>query len=245
MRRAASAFGGALADLFYPRSCILTDEPLGHSRFRYLSDRAAARLPVIRDPRCPTCGHPFFGAIVEAPVCHHCELLHPVFQQGRCGFVFNRDCRALLHALKYQGKRHLAPDLAALLADAPGFAEFLQGALVVPVPLHPRKERRRGFNQSLEILRHLHRRVPGGIEIRPLLRRVIDTDSQTRADRKERMQRVRGAFGVDDRAELPAPETRCVLFDDVFTTGATLNACANALRRKGLRRIDAAAFAHG
>ncbi len=235
----------SLVDLFYPRDCLISGAPLGNSTLGYISDGVAARLPLIRDPRCPRCGHPFHGAIEDGPVCVHCEDLHPVFETGRCGYLLSRDCRTLVHAFKYERKRYLAPDLARLLAAAPGFPDFLGGAVVVPVPIHPRKLRRRGFNQTEEILRHLDGHIPGGLEVRPLLRRTVDTVSQTRANRKERMKRVRGAFALNGEAPLPARDTRCVLFDDIFTTGATLNACAKILRSAGLRKIDAAAFAHG
>ncbi len=238
--------GSGLIDAFYPRDCILTGEPLEDSRFRYLSERAFNRLPMIRDPRCPTCGHPFFGTLETAPVCHHCERLHPVFDEGRCGFVLSRDIRELLHAFKYQGKRYLAPDLAELLAHCPGFLDFLAGSLVVPVPLHPRKRRKRGFNQASEILHHLStRHAPGRFETASILRRLVDTPSQTTADRRERLRRVKNAFALQEDAPIPAKDRRCVIFDDVFTTGATLNTCSLLLRKQGIRRIDVAAFAHG
>lgn len=244
--KALRQWGGGLLDAFYPRDCILTGEPLDHSPFRYLSERAFHRLPVIRDPRCPTCGHPFFGAVETAPVCHHCDLLHPVFENGRCGFVLSRDVREIIHALKYEKKRYLAPDLADLLARCPGFLEFLSGSIVVPVPLHRRKLRKRGFNQATEILEQLARRhASGEFEIRFALRRIVDTRTQTTADRRERLNRVKNAFAADDGFSPPAKERRFVLFDDVFTTGATLNTCARILRKTGVRRVDVAAFAHG
>lgn len=244
-KSAFSHWAKSLLDLFYPRNCLLSGEPLGDGEFLYLTDWVSRRLPVIRDPRCPVCGHPFFGDIEESPVCQHCENLRPVFQQGRCGYLLKRDTRTILHSFKYRKKAYLAPDIALLLAKAPGFLEFIQDAVIVPVPLHPRKLRKRGFNQTEEILRHLEPHVPGGLNIRPLLQRLVDNDSQTRADRQERMKRVKGAFGIAPNAEIPDSQTRCLIFDDVFTTGATLNTCAQILNKAGIRQIDVAAFAHG
>ena len=132
----------ALIDVFYPRNCILTGEPLADSRYRYLSDVAVRRLPRIHDPRCPTCGHPYYGDIETAPACHHCENLQPAFKTGRCGYLFKRDIRIILHSLKYRKRTYLARDIALLLADAPGFLDFLSGAVLVPVPLHPTKLRK-------------------------------------------------------------------------------------------------------
>lgn len=238
-------FGGVL-DVFYPRDCIITGEPLDQSTFRFLSERAFNRLPMIRDPRCPTCGHPFFGTIEKAPICHHCELLHPVFKKGLCGFVLSRDIREMIHAFKYEGKRYLAPDIARLLALCPGFLDFLEGSVVVPIPLHRKKLRKRGFNQVTEILHFLtSRHAADRFEVRPLLQRLVDTESQTTADRRERIKRVKNAFALSDVAVLPEKNQRCVLFDDIFTTGATLNTCSHILKKAGVRNIDVAAFAHG
>ncbi|MGE9290620.1 MAG: ComF family protein [Puniceicoccales bacterium] len=235
----------AVVDVFYPRSCLLSGDPLGDGDFLYLADWVSHRLPVIRDPRCPTCGHPFFGELEENPVCQHCENLRPAFKEGRCGYLLKRDTRTLLHSLKYRKKAYLAPDIAKLLARAPGFLDFLEDAIIVPIPLHPKKLRKRGFNQTEEILRHLAPYAPRGLQVRPLLRRIVDTDSQTRADRRERMKRVKGAFALAEKVELPPNQTRCVIFDDVFTTGATLNTCSQILRKAGIQHIDVAAFAHG
>ncbi len=234
-------------DLFYPRNCVITGEPLGSSRLRYVSDRAAQRFPLARDPRCPTCGHPFFGVLETPPVCHHCEQLHPIFEEGRCAVVLNRDLRKLIHAFKYHGERHLARDIATIIAEAPGFADFLAGCDVVPVPLHPRKERKRGFNQAVDILRRLQERNVAEFRIYPILRRVKDTPSQTRSGRRERMARVNNAFAMADHPSAPSSENirPLLVFDDVFTTGATLNACARILHRAGFRNIRVAAFAHG
>ncbi len=234
-----------LVDIFYPRNCILTGDPLGQGDFRYLADWVIRRLPVIKDPRCPTCGHPFFGEVEDNPVCLHCETLNPAFENGRCGYLLSRDTRILLHSLKYRKKAYLAPDIARLLSLAPGFLDFLEDAIIIPVPLHPKKLRHRGFNQTTEILRHLDPLVPGGLRICPLIQRLVDTDSQTRSNRRERMKRIKGAFGLAEDAEPPPHEARCVIFDDVFTTGATLNTCSQVLRKAGWERIDVAAFVHG
>ena len=240
-----SRWAEPLIDLFYPRSCILTGEPLGEGDYLYLTDWVIHRLPLIKDPRCPVCGHPFFGEVEEGPICHHCESLHPVFDQGRCGYLLSRDTRILLHSFKYRKKRYLAPDIAKLLSRSPGFFEFLKNSTIVPVPLHPRKERKRGFNQTDEILKHLEPLAPDGLNVLPLLRRNREADSQTRANRKERLKQIRGAFGIDPKVEMPSQQKRCVIFDDVFTTGATLNTCAAVLKAAGFEQIDVAAFAHG
>ena len=140
--------------------------------------------------------------------------------------------RDIIHALKYEGRRSIAPPLGALMRSCG--QELLSGAdVVVPVPLHPRRERSRGFNQADDLARQL------GLPIAPLLRRVRSTASQIELAADERVSNVEGAFAL----RLPTPASRLpaviVLVDDVSTTGATLEACALVLKRAGVREVRA------
>ncbi len=138
--------------------------------------------------------------------------------------------RAIVHALKYDGRRSVAPRLAALLsACAP---EVLAGAHVaVAVPLHRAKQRGRGFNQAEAIARHLP------IPVVRALRRKRNTPSQTDLPATERHQNVRGAFAA--RRGIALEGAVVVLVDDVSTTGATLEACAQVLLGAGVREVRA------
>ncbi|HEX9784690.1 MAG TPA: phosphoribosyltransferase family protein [Opitutaceae bacterium] len=134
-------------------------------------------------------------------------------------------------------------DIAALVRANTYFAGFLAGAVLVPVPLHPRKQRERGFNQAELIANCLVQTVgAAGVEMR--LKRVVDTATQTRLNRQSRQENLKNAFALAT-TDLLKTSSRYVLVDDVFTTGATLNACARALRRSGLTRIDVATLGHG
>jgi ComF family protein len=117
-------------------------------------------------------------------------------------------------------------------------------AVLVPVPLHPRKFRERGYNQSQLIAEHLARAAGGKADVRSLLRRTVDTDSQTHHDRKERQANLKNAFALASPAGLSASQ-HYVLVDDVFTTGSTLNSCARALRGVGVLNLDVVTFGHG
>jgi ComF family protein len=149
-----------------------------------------------------------------------------------------------VHALKYRQGLHVLEDIAAVVAAVPGCADHLRGAVLVPVPLHPRKLRERTYNQSL-LLAETFARVTGtaaGVAL--LLRRTVDTDSQTHYDRKARQQNLKNAFALVRGAAINAAD-RYVLIDDVFTTGSTLNACAKVLRRAGGVNVDVLTFGHG
>jgi ComF family protein len=116
--------------------------------------------------------------------------------------------------------------------------------VLVPVPLHPRKQRERGYNQSRLLADTFSRAAGGGTAVTELLRRVVDTPSQTRLDRRTRQSNLKNAFALV-RGRPINPAQRLVLVDDVFTTGSTLNACAAALRRAGHLNLDVATFGHG
>jgi ComF family protein len=151
--------------------------------------------------------------------------------------------RTLVHHLKYRGGLAVLSDIGQLMREMPDLEEFLGGKVLVPVPLHPRKLRERGYNQSEEIANELARLFPC-THAMPLLKRVRDTTTQTRLDRTARLANLKNAFALTETRTLYAA-LRCVLVDDVFTTGSTLNACARALCGAGCQRVDVLTFGHG
>jgi ComF family protein len=139
--------------------------------------------------------------------------------------------RSIVHALKYEGRRSLARPLADLMRERG--AEVLAGSdCLVPVPLHPTRRRARGFNQALDLARHL------GRPVRKALRRVRATPTQTGLPAAQRHRNVRDAFAMAPRTSSLSGAT-VVLVDDVSTTGATLEACARVLKAAGAREVRA------
>ena len=139
----------------------------------------------------------------------------------------------IIHSLKYERRRSIAPPLGALMRACG--AELLRDAdVVVPVPLHPRREYQRGFNQAQELAAHL------GLPVVSMLVRVRHTHSQIELPKHERRQNVKDAFGLNPvpGSRLPAPGI-VVLVDDVSTTGATLEACARVLKANGVKEVRA------
>jgi ComF family protein len=137
--------------------------------------------------------------------------------------------------LKYSEKTHLARPLGLLLSS---FAKaWLQGQgslLVMPVPLHPKRLRERGFNQSLLLAGEVASALGADLDFSSL-KRIKYTQPQTGLGSDERKKNVRGAFGVSDRQ---AVRRRAVLLvDDVATTGSTLNECARTLKRAGAGEV--------
>jgi ComF family protein len=134
----------------------------------------------------------------------------------------------IIHALKYDRRRSISPRLGALMRER-GAAILRDADAVVPVPLHPLREYRRGFNQAHDLAVHL------GVPVMPLLKRIIHTPSQIDLPRSERRMNVKDAFAVAG----PMRVSTVVLIDDVSTTGATLEACACVLRNAGAGEVRA------
>ncbi len=240
-----SGLGRALRDVVFPPSCLhcggLVTEV---SPLRHLCEGCAPLILRVEPPACPCCGHPFFGEASGERLCVHCEGLLPAFREGRTAVLFRGPARALVHELKYRRGLFVLEDLAGLLATHPHTADFLRGAVLVPVPLHPRKHRERGYNQSHELAAAAAACLGAGTRVAQLLRRVSDTQTQTNLDREQRRANLKNAFALAPGAVITT-DLRHVLLDDVFTTGSTLNACAAVLRRAGVVTVDVCTFGHG
>jgi ComF family protein len=137
----------------------------------------------------------------------------------------------IIHSLKYERRRSIAPPLGQLMRER-GAALLRDAAVVVPVPLHPRREYERGFNQADDLARQL------GVPVWPLLKRIVFTRSQIELPRDQRQENVKDAFGFRPSALRVIPQI-VVLVDDVSTTGATLEACARVLKRAGVTEVRA------
>jgi ComF family protein len=143
--------------------------------------------------------------------------------------------RAAVHELKYHGRRRVAGRLAeAIVAEGGSRAVLSAGAVLVPVPLHPRRRRERGFNQAELLAGEVARCLDLELAPAALVRRA-DTQTQTGLSAAQRRKNVAGAFAVRHRAQIAGRVV--VLVDDVVTTGATARACAQALREAGAKAI--------
>ncbi len=151
--------------------------------------------------------------------------------------------RDMIIDLKYHNGFHVIPELVAMAAQCPGYLDFLDGGILVPVPLHWFRFAGRGYNQSQKLALALAERA-NGCRVKSILRRTRYTSTQTKLQRKHRVKNMEGAFQVKRNHGL-SPHDRIILIDDVFTTGSTLNSCAKALLQKGFQHIDVATLCHG
>jgi len=230
-------------DMLYPRSCLGCDAAMETGTgWAYLCPDCVRRLDWIHPPFCESCGHPFPGIGTDQR-CSHCDLLDPVYEAGRCCLLHRELAARLIREVKYHDGRYLAKDVQQIVRRIPDVEGFVRDAVLVPVPLHPSRERERGFNQSLWLAQCWAEVLPvAGVQL--LLNRSRWTGTQTRLDREERRRNVRGAFAVCPNVVVSADLTY-VLTDDVFTTGSTLNECCRVLRRAGAVHLKVLTLAHG
>lgn len=195
---------------------------------------------------CGICGEKLVSKFVqteEGPRCGMCRRVAQPFQRAVAYGAYDGALRDLVHLLKYQRVRPVAPLLAKLLNEALGGVHFPEPLLVVPIPLYKRKLRDRGFNQAEEIARAFVRRRPDArvrLETSSLVR-TRETASQTGLTRHQRRANVRGAFAVAKRERIM--DKSVLIVDDVMTTGTTASECALVLLRAGARQVFVATVA--
>ena len=188
---------------------------------------------------CHRCGVPFPRLAGtgrgDGHVCGACRRRRPRFAYARAATVYSEVVRETIHAFKFGGRRALAAPLGDLLADTA--RRDLVGTRVdvlVPVPLHPRRERERGFNQAELLAGHLSRVFPAPVARGVLVRRVA-TAPQSELAADDRQANVRGAF--ETRRPDAVRSRHVLLVDDLLTTGATAGACADCLREAGAASV--------
>jgi ComF family protein len=234
-------FAEALGTLFYPPHCAGCGRQVAPGG--YLCEVCAGVVRRIEAPFCEKCSQPFHGEISGPFTCANCGDRDYHFTCGVSCFRSAGVVRELVHRFKYNGElylRHpLAGWLAATLDDARIAGEPFD--LLVPVPLHPARQREREFNQAEVLARTLGKRA--GARVACCLRRVRYTTTQTRLDREERMENLRNAFQLGQNHDVH--DQRILLVDDVLTTGSTLDECARVLRGAGAASVRAITVARG
>jgi ComF family protein len=180
---------------------------------------------------CPVCGVPQDEALLPAlrpRRCPHCRAHAPRFAFASAAYLHGGALAEAIHRLKYERREDLGPALAVLFEACPA----PESDLLVPIPLHPRRLRQRGYDQARLLAGGAAKRF--GLPVAPLLRRVRETGQQVGRDRTSRESGVRGAFAPDGKVE----GLRICLVDDVLTTGATASAAAGALLDGGAARVE-------
>jgi ComF family protein len=219
----------------YPPTCVLCGAP-GRAAVD-LCERCSADLPENRHC-CNRCSLPLPAGRPAGTLCGACQHNPPPFFVCHAAFRYEDPLPALVGGAKFRARLNLLRLLGQCLAISLCARKAEMPELILPVPLHAKRLRERGYNQALEIARILGRELAIPLESGSCTR-VVATTPQTGLQQKERRRNVRGAFRV-----LHAPEAAHVtIVDDVVTTGSTVSELTRALLKAGVKRVDVWAVA--
>ena len=215
-------------DLLFPAECAVCSR-----EGSFLCTDCEPSLPRLTHPFCGKCAEPD-----EAPVCSWCRAEAPAYEKIRGPYRYTGAVRDMVHDLKYANIRALAPTLGGLLADYLESHRF-EADVLAPVPLHARRERSRGYNQSYLLAREVSRRAQIPMADQRLLRTTDTPPQVAMSGREERCKNIVGAFECTQEVT----GLRVMLIDDVVTTGSTMSACASVLKDAGASSVMGLALA--
>jgi competence protein ComFC len=230
---------GAIASLLYPPVCVICRASVRATE--YLCDQCEAKVVRIVAPFCQKCSEPFEGAITSEFTCANCAHRTIHFDAAVAAYRSRGIVRQIIHDFKYGHQIYLRQPVARWLRAALDDTRLrdCRFDIIIPVPLHPTRQRERGFNQASLLAELLSAQV--SIPSKLLLERARYTTTQTALDRSERMENLHNAFRL--RKNMDVRGLRVLLIDDVLTTGSTLSECARILKSAGAISVHAATAA--
>ena len=247
-----ASFLSAFIDFLYPPFCFICKKDTFGEENKFVCKSCLDQIEEIEPPFCTKCGKSFPSKEaflnIEKPVCGRCEKKSENIYYSRTIGLGKYDSvlKELIHLYKYNKKKELEKVLTALLMrKIKADSKTLQADLIVPVPLHWIKKRKRGFNQSEELGRYISKKLK--IPMANYLKRRKNTKPQIGLSGEERRRNVKNAFGVRwlsrrlgifyNYSFYSIKDKSIVLIDDVVTTGATVNECSKVLKRAGAKEV--------
>lgn len=226
----------SLIDIIYPPQCVICGT-LQKNR-KTFCETCLNDIKFINYSICPTCSEILETNFFDEVRCLKCQD-NPILSGIYSLALYEGSISKAIHLLKYQGKTVISEHLGSIIYNSPiDWSIFLEKeVLIIPVPLHIKRLRKRGFNQSLLIANVISRKI--GLKVIPnILIRSKETKSQVELSKEERKENIKGAFSLKDKNLLK--ERNILLIDDVYTTGATILECATILKKEGnVKKVEA------
>lgn len=222
-----------------PGQSLISHQPLpGNARF---TAEEFSALAMLTSPYCDQCAIPFDPIEENGLVCGACLANPPPWNKARSALLYDDISSQLILSLKRRGQRFGLKVFSRFISDAAG--DLIESAdLIIPVPIHYHRLASRGFNQAGWLASAI--RAETGIPYDEFcLKRTRATPSQGRMTARQRQRNVSGAFSLTERGRERIYGKRIILLDDVYTTGATLRACARTLQRAKPANLDVVTFA--
>jgi ComF family protein len=230
-----------ILQFFLPLQCPCCEKFLEEGEKGFCKS-CLSEIQWISPPFCSICGTPFPSREIECHPCGDCMVKKRYFTTARALGSYEGSLKRAIHQWKYEGKNILTPSFGKWMIE--GFYKYWDTSffdLLIPVPLHKKRLKERGFNQALLLVKELSRAT--GI---PYKKRILfkkkQSIPQVDLNLVEREKSIRGSFDINRKEEIKGK--RILLIDDVYTTGATVNECSKVLISAGAKRVDVLTLAH-
>jgi len=232
----------SLLNLLYPPRCRCCRNTISDSDEMCFCRECRQKIREVSHPLCPACGSPFLNTRGEDHLCGACLARPPSFVQARAWACYphgdeGKDpLRSVMQQFKYGRKVSLGRPLGRLLSKGcKGIFQESKLDGIIPVPLHPKRLRWRGFNQAVILAKQVSHLW--GLPMDPfILLRSTETEPQTQLSEEDRRKNVRGAFSLNPKKTVQGQ--RILLVDDIYTSGATVNECSRTLIRGGAKEVS-------
>lgn len=221
-------------DLIYPPKCMVCNKIIALNKARWLCDNCKNLLEYTKEPKCIKCSRPVQK---EKSFCTQCANKDFSFCKNFSVYEYYGVLQSIIYKFKYGNNPNLGKGLAKLMVENLGLEFFKDFDFLVPVPLHKRKLRKRGFNQAGVLCKEISK-LTGVKSLDKLLIRKKNTKSLSRLSPRERVNNLKGAFHINQKYKNNNIESRSFLIiDDIYTTGSTMNFCSKILVENGAKNV--------
>jgi len=241
-----SHFFNDVVNFIFSANCRICNKPLSSLKEKYICKECFSKIDFIIPPYCDKCGKVLLESFseIEKPLCTECQTIKRYFYKARVVGVYEGTLRESIHIFKFEKKISMHKPLGDLLVN---YLKTHQKELIeetdfiIPVPLHRKRLRARGFNQAQILCMYIGKyfNLPLNLD----LKRIKFTTPQVNLRREERLQNIKGAFEVKKPSGVV--DKNLLLVDDVFTTGATVNECSKVLIKAGAKKVFVLTLARG
>ena len=225
-----------IINFIFPPTCAVCGEPFNAKKEAAICHHCISQIRYIESPMCSKCGKPFYAEVLKDHYCGECLTKKRYFNKARAMGYYDGVIRNAIRIFKYKLKHNLAVPLTRLMVDR--MQSFFEGSsydLIIPVPLHSKRLRQRGFNQALSIARLLSRGYGIPLDRYTLTRRRV-TEPQVGLSERNRVKNISGAFSILEKNKVVDKDI--LLVDDVYTSGNTVDECSKVLIKAGAHKVD-------
>ena len=226
----------SIIDFIFPPICSICGKPFSAEKEVVICTYCLSQIKYIGNPLCSKCGKPFYSELLADHLCGDCLAGKRYFNRARAMGYYDGILRKAIHLLKYKLKNNLAFSLGNLMADRMQY--FLNGVtyhLIIPVPLHTKRLRERGFNQALLLSRLISKKYKIPLDGCTLIRKR-QTKPQVGLSEQDRKDNVKGSFLLLKGDKVL--DRDILLVDDVYTSGNTVEECSKVLIKAGAHKVD-------